>query len=328
MYDMIKTMHEHFKIEYNGEPRELSEEECEFRLKAFCEEIQEYMDAVARNDLEGQFDALIDLIVFAMGACEQHGFDLPAGFERVMRANLQKEVVASAEESKRGHKHDLKKPEGWRAPYLKDLVQPQSFYRGVILLEGPDACGKTTLAQHFVDNYGAHYIHSTWSPILETRMEQYLDYAMDIAYLVSQNQLVVLDRHWLSELVYTDVFREDAKRAEWHTRVHTTFIQLLNGIVIFCMPNSIASAYENFSECKDTREEMYDDIAEVIYAYHALWDGDESWREFKHDNSYVRQIIEHGGLKESPSFIRYDYTTDGQDMDKFFKSLPMMQVAQ
>ena len=34
--------------------------------------------------------------------------------------------------------------------------------RGLVILEGPDACGKTTLAEKMVELWGGKYIHLTY----------------------------------------------------------------------------------------------------------------------------------------------------------------------
>jgi len=327
MFDLIRLMHQRFGFAYEGEPRVLPDDEFEFRMKAFQEEIDEYKEARSNGDLEGQLDALLDLTVFVMGAAEQHGFEYNQGMIRVMSANMQKQVVASAEESKRGHKFDLKKPPEWREPYLTDLINPPNFYRGVILLEGPDATGKTTLANYLVDNHNALYIHSTWSEDLETRMTQYLEHSLQIAGSVSRRQLVVLDRNWLSELVYTDVFRKDVGRAEWHMRMHTLFISALQGLCIYCLPSNPKQYMDHFADMVEDpdRKEMYSNMADVYNAYLALWEGLEFDYTFKGSREYIGKIFENGGLNQSPHFIRYDFNNEGQDLKSFFESLPMNQ---
>jgi hypothetical protein len=76
------------------------------------EELNEY---IAADTLVDQYDALLDLIVFAVGTLERHGFPLQAGFEKVMEANMAKELGQNGEK-RGGFKRDLVKPEGWTAP--------------------------------------------------------------------------------------------------------------------------------------------------------------------------------------------------------------------
>ena len=62
-----------------------------------------------------QYDALLDLIVFAVGTLERHGFPLLPGFTAVMSKNMQKEVGQNGNK-RGGFKRDLVKPPGWTGP--------------------------------------------------------------------------------------------------------------------------------------------------------------------------------------------------------------------
>jgi len=318
IYQLIARMHEHFKISYDGPPRELSEEEYQFRLTAFGEEITEYIDAREDGDLEGQFDALLDLIVFALGACHLHGFDVDEGMTRVMQANMQKRVVLSAEESKRGHKYDLIKPDGWRAPYLEDLISPPNHHTGIIILEGPDGCGKTTLAEYFVEHYNAHYMHSTWSKEIDEYMFQYMQSTLDAAGRISKNQLVILDRHWLSDCVYGDVFREGCYRGDLYNGMHHQFFREDNRHMIYCLPEDKEAANQHFKNLAGTRPEMYDSMHDVSLAYESLWKGVEIPYEFKYFHSYIQFLVgktrAQNRLKSNPKVTRYDFLTQGNDL--------------
>jgi hypothetical protein len=106
-------MHKKFGLSHDGDPAHLDLTEKEFRVKAMQEELDEYKEAVGLVD---EYDALLDLLVFTVGTLERHGFPLLEGFETVMRANMKKELAASAEASKRGFKRDLVKPAGWTGP--------------------------------------------------------------------------------------------------------------------------------------------------------------------------------------------------------------------
>ena len=109
---LVKAMHKKFGLENTAGPHDLEEDEKQFRATAMLEELDEY---VAATTLVDQYDALLDLIVFAVGTLERHGFPLLAGFEKVMEANMAKENG----EKRGGFKRDLVKPEGWTAPEPK-----------------------------------------------------------------------------------------------------------------------------------------------------------------------------------------------------------------
>lgn len=110
---LVKAMHTKFELANTTGPCVLDAEEKKFRIAALREEIQEYEDA--EHDLVKQYDALLDLIVFAVGTLERQGLPLLPGFEAVMRKNMQKEVGQNGNK-RGGFKRDLVKPAGWTGP--------------------------------------------------------------------------------------------------------------------------------------------------------------------------------------------------------------------
>ena len=130
LMDLVKAMHAKFGLENIKGVVHLTKEEKEFRSVAMLEELNEY---IAADTLVDQYDALLDLIVFAVGTLERHGFPLLAGFEKVMEANMAKEVGQNGEK-RGGFKRDLVKPEGWTAPEAKlqlildDNTSPQVVF--------------------------------------------------------------------------------------------------------------------------------------------------------------------------------------------------------
>lgn len=119
----VEKFHEKFDLEYRDYPRALSTSEKNFRLVCMREEIQEYADA---DNLEGEMDALVDLVYFALGTAYRHGFDrFDEAWERVHAANMAKIIATDAKHSKRNYKGDIIKPKGWKSPDLTDLVYPK-----------------------------------------------------------------------------------------------------------------------------------------------------------------------------------------------------------
>lgn len=100
------------------------------RVAMMLEELHEFLVAAVQHKLDDQADSLIDLTVFAMGTGVMMGLPWDDLFEEVMRANMAKEVVTDATESKRGNKIDLRKPAGWRPPAIHALLIAAG-YRGL-----------------------------------------------------------------------------------------------------------------------------------------------------------------------------------------------------
>lgn len=112
IYDLVRLQHSHFGLLYTGEPRHLNPNEKRFYATALNEEVKEYVDAEAMED---EFDALLDILVFAAGALLRHGFPVE-GIEEVVRANMSKEIGTN--KKRHDFELDLIKPEGWQAPNL------------------------------------------------------------------------------------------------------------------------------------------------------------------------------------------------------------------
>lgn len=115
----VMDMHTKFGLDYHGAPRHLDMSEEQFRSACLHEELREFDEATTKAD---QFDALLDLMVFTIGTMLRMGFPVDTGFQRVMAANMQKQLALTASASKRDFELDLVKPADWEAPDLRDLV--------------------------------------------------------------------------------------------------------------------------------------------------------------------------------------------------------------
>ena len=110
----VAAAYEKYGLAYNGEPRMLSLEEKNYRIACMFEEIEEFAEA---DTLVDSYDAILDLIVFAVGTLHRMGMPLQEGFDAVMKANLSKEVGNNP------HKKDPNRGQ-YKGP---DLVKPAGF---------------------------------------------------------------------------------------------------------------------------------------------------------------------------------------------------------
>lgn len=90
------------------------------RIQMMLEELREFTQA---DTLEEQADSLVDLVYFALGTAVMMGLPWDQLFDEVHRANMEKELISSKEESTRLNKLDVKKPEGWQAPDIKGVLE-------------------------------------------------------------------------------------------------------------------------------------------------------------------------------------------------------------
>lgn len=312
-FQLVSDMHRKFNLsEFKKGPRQLTREEHQFRILAMFEELIEYIQAVYEADnidfnstvmniikfvtdpidgiplkenpcLEDQFDALLDLAIFTMGTADRQNLPWDNGFERVMEANMAKELGQNGDK-RGGFKRDLVKPEGWRPPILSDLIEAQAqiamikasdsrssvedvhtkdeLYEqsitrqnaGLIILDGPDCSGKTTLANALRDQLGANVVHRTWSEDLEKQMDRYL---MDPINIYRKDDLLVIDRWALSEWIYSDVYRNGTQWKGFH-RLAFEKLRQLNAINVVCVPDDFNEYLFKYRSEFESRDEMYD----------------------------------------------------------------------
>ncbi len=166
MFKDIKDFHTKFDLEYEGSPRELEKSLQEFRIKFLTEELIEYKLAVENNDLEAAFDALIDLVYVALGTAYMHGFNFEEGWKLVHEANMKKVRAKSSEDSKRSHQTDVVKPEGWKSPDLKNIlndkdVKVEYLKKLVNIINEIDTAGYEILLPVWINkNYIYHKLYT------------------------------------------------------------------------------------------------------------------------------------------------------------------------
>lgn len=91
----------------------------------------------------------------------------------------------------------------------------------IIHMEGPDRCGKTTLSKRLADDYNLAYWRNddadellrnnpdAWKSVLQF---YYSKIPMFAKMLASVNKGLILDRNYISEWVYSQVFDRDTDR--------------------------------------------------------------------------------------------------------------------
>lgn len=174
--DRVKAMRHRFGLSYGGTPRALNADQRLQQSTFLYEEVQEFIHA---TEVVSQYDAMLDLIVFALGTIEHMGLPFQDGFDAVMDANMAK----VRGDKGRGTKMDLIKPPGWEGPERKlaavcnawgepqqlelpfpdqvDMSKPQKFDEGKPRLSLLPLEVLTSVAQ--VLEYGANkYSDNNW----------------------------------------------------------------------------------------------------------------------------------------------------------------------
>jgi hypothetical protein len=118
----------------------------------------------------------------------------------------------------------------------------------VTIFEGPDGSGKTTAAKQYAYTTGARYVHLPSLPRVTDGLARMYVEAMLPAILGYQP--VVLDRCWLSETPYGEVFREGRDRMSLAARRMLERLALRCGAVVVRCDPGLDSVLESFRKRK------------------------------------------------------------------------------
>lgn len=184
--------------------------------------------------------------------------------------------------------------------------------QGVIMLEGPDGCGKTTLARKLVEKYDAFYIHGR----VHKNIWKYHTAAARLASRKSQHQLVVVDRNWPSEAVYGPLFRDTMGYKLGERCLDRVFLKMAT-LHVMCLPENEDSIVRNFNRLKESRREEHPVVLDVARSYRSLWEGGQPDTKIYYADSISRA----GGLNTRHDWVRYDWSTQGHDLDSFCRDL-------
>ncbi len=118
----ISKMHQYYGVNEKVQnfDTEKLKQFLQFRMSFLDEELTETKNAVNANDAEEIVDGLIDLCVVAIGTLDSMGIDSYEAWNRVLSANLSKEVGVKPERPNPLGLPDLIKPAGWKAPSHTD----------------------------------------------------------------------------------------------------------------------------------------------------------------------------------------------------------------
>ena len=122
--DFVKDINDmHLKYGVNEKVKEFDTEKLKeffkFRFRFLEEELKEL--ELAKTD-DDAVDALIDLVVVALGTLDAFDVDIQLAWDRVLEANMNKEIGVKASRPNKLGLPDLIKPAGWEAPYHVDNV--------------------------------------------------------------------------------------------------------------------------------------------------------------------------------------------------------------
>jgi thymidylate kinase len=139
----------------------------------------------------------------------------------------------------------------------------------LIILEGPDGGGKSTLAAQLKEDFDAEIYH--FGPLLELNGDELCTYLIKSMRLVLSNQRnVIFDRSWLSEQMYGPSIRYNDRLVECNNyQILNTIARICNAKVIFCLP-FYETAKQNFINSKEEYLENIDQWNLIDTHYRSL----------------------------------------------------------
>jgi predicted HAD superfamily Cof-like phosphohydrolase len=130
-HSSVGHFHERFGLDNTTHrdpgPRDVSVELMDFRVKFMEEELREFKEARAKNDIAGMADALVDLSYVTLGTAHVMGLPWQELFFEVQKANMGKERAVRAEQSLRGSTYDVVKPKGWQPPDIAGVLRKHGW---------------------------------------------------------------------------------------------------------------------------------------------------------------------------------------------------------
>lgn len=160
----------------------------------------------------------------------------------------------------------------------------------IYVIEGADGTGKSTLCRAIADQTKAHILHGSYSN--EWTISIYHKAMLHAANLLLPYQPVIFDRWAVSEEVYANAFRGGSKySADEFMDENLRFFQDIK--FIYCENEN---AIKNHIENSSTRDEMFNDITDVLAYYDQyLEESPINWIRYDFDkidiNEFVKEII-------------------------------------
>ena len=174
---------------------------------------------------------------------------------------------------------------------------------GIIIFDGPDGVGKTTLINHIKKMYNnSYYMH------LRVHKNMKLWHTASARLAIKkrlEGKLVLLDRHWPSEQCYSYIYRSGPS---YNPKEIYQTLQNQGTLYVWCIPEDTQKVKENHRINRVKRHEEYFDIDSVVNYYYQHWFGKPKRTNFLSDLS---------PLRERENFIRYDMFKDGHKLDEF-----------
>jgi nicotinamide riboside kinase len=190
--------------------------------------------------------------------------------------------------------------------------------QGILIIDGSDCSGKSTLAKHICDKFpNSEYVH-LGKPNKGHAWAEHKAALINAVRSKRKGKLVVIDRHFMSEAFYGQIYRSGSEYPFATRHVDRLLYRFGALRVVACPP--VDYVIETHAKLAKEREEMYQDrMGEIAQLYLDLWHGVEQnhmTESAAATKGYLDQLIAMGGVSEKLGWARYDVTVDGASMDR------------
>jgi hypothetical protein len=184
--------------------------------------------------------------------------------------------------------------------------------RGILVLEGADASGKTTLAAYLREKYGARYLHlGPYRDVWRWHLG-----ALWRAIKLAETELVVIDRHWPSECAYGEVYRGGAQYPS-ASRCLDRVLRKHAALYVLCVPSNLPGQLARHRRLREKRSEYAQDVRAVVQRYSDLWHGNVA----QSGVDYLSQLIRTGEFSVRDDVTRYDLDREGDRLNRVAERL-------
>lgn len=133
----------------------------------------------------------------------------------------------------------------------------------IIIIDGPDCTGKTTLAAKLSKEHGLPFVHLGYKKDFDEFCKQF----SDVMERVENGESFIVDRFILSNIIYAIIF-QNGKTVPFVEKC----INVLRNPVVHCvlaLPADIDKWYDRFKRTQTERDELYTDEEKMKTVYHA-----------------------------------------------------------
>lgn len=150
----------------------------------------------------------------------------------------------------------------------------------IYILEGPDGAGKSTLAKQLQEQTGFEIVHRSKPKSEEEKKEMLAMYAVSIM----NNDNVIFDRAWYSEMVYGPIMRDITCISMDTMYKLEKMLKIKGGIVIHCT-DSIEKLWKR---CEKRGEDYIRDVGQLAKIKMAYMD---LFHNVPHEIPIVRYVL-------------------------------------